>query len=221
MAEGKLYLGTRRYSSWSWRGWLAVRLAGLDVEEEVVPLAGTGASPAVKAVSPSGFVPYLRHRDVEVWDSLAIAEYCAEQAPHLWPRPPAARAWARAMAAEMHAGFGALRAAMPMSLFRHRPGFGHTEAALADVARIERLWLETQRRFGGDGPYLFGADLTLADAFYVPVVARFLSYEPPLGTAARAYVAAIRAHPLIEAWYQAAAAEPPEWRLARYEGEDA
>ncbi len=217
MPEGRLYIGTRRYSSWSWRGWLAVRLAGLDVEDVAVPLTGTGASPAVKAVSPSGFVPYLEHRGVKVWDSLAIAEYCAEQRPGLWPADPAARAWARAMAAEMHAGFTALRQAMPMSLFRHRPGFGHTEAALADVARIEGLWRETRARFAGAGPYLFGAELTLADAFYVPVVARFLSYEPPLSREARDYVAAIRAHPLVEAWYEAARTEPPEWRLAKYE----
>lgn len=221
MAEGRLYLGTRRYSSWSWRGWLAVRLAGLDVEEEVLPLTGTGASPAVKAVSPSGFVPYLRHRNVEIWDSLAIAEYCAEQAPRLWPEAPEARAWARSMAAEMHAGFGALRAAMPMSLFRHRPGFGHTEAALADVASIESLWRDTRARFGAGGPYLFGSAFTLADAFFVPVVARFLSYAPPLGAEAKAYVEAVRAHPLVETWYRLAAEEPPAWRLPRYEDEGA
>jgi glutathione S-transferase len=120
---GKLYLGTRRYSSWSLRGWLAVKLAGIEAEEIVIPLAG-GNTPAVKAASPSGMVPYLEHEGARVWESLAIAEYCAEINPALWPAERIARAHARAIAAEMHGGFRALRLAMPMNLGRNPAGIG-------------------------------------------------------------------------------------------------
>ena len=123
MSDGTLYLGTKRYSSWSLRGWLAVRLAGLDVTEEMIALAG-GSTPAVKAASPSGFVPYLVHEGARVWDSLAICEYCAEVHPSLWPAERKARAHARAIAAEMHSGFRELRMNMPMSLFRSGVGAG-------------------------------------------------------------------------------------------------
>lgn len=216
MAEGTLYIGTRRYSSWSLRGWLAVRMAGLDVEEQVIQLAG-GDTPAVKAVSPSGLVPYLVHRDVAVWDSLAIGEYCAELAPALWPEDRAARAHARAIAAEMHAGFRGLRESMPMNLGRSLPGAGRNPASLRDIARIEALWRETRTRFGAGGPFLFGARFTLADAMYAPVVARFLAYRPELAPDTEAYCAAVRGFPLIEAWYAGAAAEPAAWQIAKYE----
>ena len=216
MAEGTLYLGTRRYSSWSLRGWLAVRLAGLDVEEQVIPLAG-GDTPAVKAVSPSGLVPCLVHRGITVWDSLAIGEYCAELAPGLWPADRAARAHARAISAEMHAGFRAVRESMPMNLGRVVPGAGRNEASLRDIARIETIWRETRARFGAGGPFLFGAAFTLADAMYAPVVARFLSYRPQIAADSDAYCAAVRGFALVEAWYAAAADEPAEWLLAKYE----
>ena len=141
MAGGKLYIGTRRYSSWSLRGWLAVRLARLDVEEVVIPLAG-GSTPAVKAVSPNGLVPYLEHDGNRVWETIAICEYCAEVTPALWPADRPARTRARVIAAEMHAGFTALRQAMPMNLGIQRPGVGHTrgrarrcEACRGDLAR--------------------------------------------------------------------------------------
>ena len=213
MAEGTLYIGTRRYSSWSLRGWLLLRLAGLDVEEVVIPLAG-GSTPAVKAVSPGGTVPYLDHAGARIWESLAICEYCAEFAPGLWPADRAARAHARAIAAEMHAGFRELRMAMPMSLFRDAAGAGATEGALADVARIDALW---RARFGAGGPFLFGANFGNADAMYAPVVARLLTYQPPLSPEAAAYCAAVRAHPLVTAWYDAAEREPAAWYLEKYE----
>lgn len=216
MADGTLYLGNRRYSSWSLRGWLPVRLAGLDVAEQVIPLAG-GDTPAVKAVSPSGLVPCLVHRGAMVWESLAIGEYCAEFAPALWPAERAARAHARAIAAEMHAGFRDLRQSMPMNLCRSFPGAGRTPATLRDIARIEALWREARTRFGGGGPFLFGAGFTLADVMYAPVVTRFLTYRPELAADSRAYCEAVRAHPLIADWYDAAAAEPEAWTIARYE----
>ncbi len=216
MSDGRLYIGTRRYSSWSLRGWLPVRLAKLDVEDVVIPLAG-GSTPAVKAVSPGGTVPYLEHRGVNIWESLAICEYCAEIAPEMWPSEAMARGHARAIACEMHAGFRELRMAMPMSLFRSAVGAGRTPGALADIARIDALWTETLTRFGAGGPYLFGAAFTNADVMYAPVVARFLTYRPELSPAARDYCAAVRAHPLVDAWYDAAAQEPEAWRIAKYE----
>ena len=216
MSEGRLVIGTRRYSSWSLRGWLPVRLAGLDVDEVVIPLAG-GDTPAVKAATPSGTVPYLEHRGVRVWESLAITEYCAEIMPALWPQDRAARAHARAIASEMHAGFRELRMAMPMSLFRPARGAGRTPGALADIARIDALWQETLTAFGGAGPYLFGAQFGIADAVYAPVVARLLTYAPELSASAQTYCAAVRAHPLITEWYDKAANEPAAWHLEKYE----
>jgi glutathione S-transferase len=212
MPEGTLYIGTRRYSSWSLRGWLSVKLARLDVAEKVIRLAG-GDTPEVKAISPGGTVPYLEHRGACIWETLAIAEYCAELAPGLWPGDRLARAHARAIAAEMHAGFHGLRAAMPMSLFRQAEGAGRTPGALADIRRIDALWRETKARFGAGGPFLFGAAFGNADAMYAPVVARFLTYRPELTAAALAYCEAVRAHPLLAEWYDAAAREPAEWFL--------
>lgn len=212
----KLYLGTARYSSWSMRGWLMVHLAGLEVEEMFVPLAG-GNSPAVKAVSPSGTVPYLEHDGARVWESLAIAEYCAEINPALWPEDRIARAHARAIAAEMHAGFRNLRIAMPMNLGRDYAGLGQTPESLADVARIEAIWTEAREMFGASGPYLFGATFNAADAMYAPIVARFITFAPPLGEIAKAYCGAVRAHPLVAKWYDIAAQEPVSWQLEKYE----
>ena len=222
MADGKLYIGTRRYSSWSLRGWLAVRLAKLDVAEILIPLAG-GVTPGVQAISPGGTVPYLEHRGAAVWESLAICEYCAEIAPSLWPAERVARAHARAIAGEMHAGYRELRMAMPMALFRPRStgtgaaGTCATDGALADIARIDALWQDTRSRFGAGGPYLFGADFGNADAMFAPVVARFLTYAPKLSSVAQEYCAAVRAHPLIAEWYATAAAEPRDWWMDRYE----
>ena len=214
MAKGRLVIGNKRYSSWSLRGWLAVHLAGLEVEEVVIPLAG-GTTAAIKAASPNGMVPYLEHDGARIWESLAIAEYCAELAPGLWPADRAARAHARAIASEMHAGFRALRIAMPMNLGRTFPGRGRTPESLADIARVEAIWAEALAAHGG--PFLFGARFTLADAMYAPVVTRFLTWQPELSATSRAYVQAVRAHPLMERWHAEAAAEPAAWLLDKYE----
>ena len=211
-----LYIGSRRYSSWSLRGWLAVRLAGLAVEERVIPLAG-GHTPAVKAVSPSGMVPFLEHEGARVWESLAIVEYCAEIAPQIWPAARIARAHARAIAAEMHSGFRELRLAMPMNCTRTLEPAEPAPAVRADLDRIEAIWAETRKRFGAGGPFLFGAALTGADAMYAPVVSRLLTYRPKVTATTEAYLAAIRAHELVDAWYRDAAAEPDDWKIARYE----
>jgi glutathione S-transferase len=216
MSDGTLTIGTRRYSSWSLRGWLPVRLAALDVAVEAIPLAG-GETAAVKAATDGATVPFLVHRGNRVWESLAICEYCAEFLPTLWPVDLAARTRARTISAEMHAGFRALRQAMPMNLFREAKGTGRAPEVLRDIARVEKLWGDTRTEFGAGGPYLFGATFTNADAMYAPVVARFLTYAPDLSAAARAYCDAVRAHPLMVEWYDEAAKEPATWLLPGYE----
>ena len=216
MTEGRLFIGTRRYSSWSLRGWLAVRLAHLPVEEVVIPLAG-GNTQAIKEVSPNGLVPYLEHGGLKVWESLAICEHCAELSPNLWPEHLGARTHARVISAEMHAGFRALRQAMPMVLDVDKKGGGRTPEALADIARIEALWRDTRAHYGKDGPFLFGAEFNAADAMFAPVVTRFLTWQPELAADTLEYVHAVRGHKLMEEWYRLAAEEPVEWRLPHYE----
>lgn len=212
MPDGTLVIGTRRYSSWSLRGWLAVRLAGLDVTERLIPLAGHGDTAAIKQDTPAGLVPYLEHNGAQVWESVAICEYCAEQAPGLWPADRAARAAARSIAAEMHAGFRALRQAMPMNLGRERRLVPTAEVA-ADIARIEAIWQAARQ----GTRFLYSQAFGAADAMYAPVVARFLSYLPELTAESRDYCQAVREHPLMVEWYAAAMAEPAEWQLPHYE----
>lgn len=213
--KGKLVIGNKRYSSWSLRGWLAVHLAGLDVEEVVVPLDGTGNTEAVKAASPNGTVPYLEHDGARIWESLAICEYCAERAPGLWPADGRARAHARSLASEMHAGFRGLRTAMFFNAGRDFAGQGRTPEALTDIARIEAAWGEALDAHGG--PFLFGRDFGMADAMFAPVAGRFITWKPEMSARSRAYVDAVRAHPLVERWYEEALAEPEAWRLPGYE----
>ncbi len=217
MPEGRPYIGNRRYSSWSMRGWLAVQLAGLDVEEVMIHFIRPGPTEEIARLSPNGLVPYLEHRGARVWESLAVCEYCAEVKPSLWPVDRIARAHARAISAEMHAGFIGLRQAMWMNLGRDFAGLGRTPEALADVSRLEAMWAETRQRFGAGGPFLFGADFTMADVMYAPVVTRLLTWQPDISTATHAYCDAVRAHPLVAAWYDGAAAEPAEWVLPDYE----
>jgi glutathione S-transferase len=214
MADGKLVIGTRRYSSWSLRGWLPVRLAKLDVEEVVLALEST-PSQALKAATPTGLVPYLEHRGARVWESLSICDYCAEFEPVLWPADRVARAWAKSIASEMHAGFRGLRIAMPMNLGRDFAGLGRTPEALADIARIEAIWAEALSAHGG--PFLFGKTFGAVDVMFAPVVTRFLTWKPELTETSLAYCRAVRAHPLMEEWYRLAAAEPKEWLLDKYE----
>jgi glutathione S-transferase len=217
MPEGTLLIGQRRYSSWSLRGWLAVRLANLDVQIEVARFVRPGPTPAIARRSPNGLVPYLEHQGARVWESLAVCDYCAEIEPSLWPADRIARAHARSIAAEMHAGFHGLRRSMWMNLGRDFSGLGRTAEALQDVARIEAMWADTRRRFGGRGPFLFGATLTAADVMYAPVVTRFLTWRPEISAVTAAYVDAVRAHPLIASWYDDADREPADWLVAEYE----
>jgi glutathione S-transferase len=219
MADFTLCIGNKSYSSWSLRGWLACRLAGLPFEEVVIPLDQPDTQTAIRKHSPSGKVPALRHGKLLVWESLAICEYVHELAPKagLWPEDPAARAHARAISSEIHAGFVDLRRAMWMNLRKRFPGQGRTPGALADVARICAIWRETKARYGAGGPFLFGKQANLADAMYAPVVTRFVTWEPELPADAKAYVAAIWDHPLMQEWRQGAAAEPESWALPKYD----
>jgi glutathione S-transferase len=217
VSDGTLFIGQRRYSSWSLRGWLPVKLAALDVEVRVLRFTRPGPTKAIEETSPNRLVPYLEHQGARVWESLAICEYCAEHAPGLWPEDRLARAHARSIASEMHAGFRGLRAAMWMNLGRDFSPRGRTADALADIARIEALWADTRRRFGGGGPFLFGAAFGAADVMFAPVVTRFLTWKPVLTAETEAYCAAVRAFPLVDEWYREAALEPDEWLVADYE----
>jgi glutathione S-transferase len=217
MSEGTLYIGNKRYSSWSLRGWLAVRLANLDVDIRVIPFERPGPTKAIAALSPNGLVPFLDHNGAHVWESLSVCDYCAEFQPTLWPADRIARAYARSISAEMHASFRDLRTAMWMNLGRDFSGLGRTPGALQDITRIEALWAETRARFGTGGPFLFGTTFNAADAMFAPVVARFLTWKPDLSAETAAYCAAVRAHPLVAEWYDDAAAEPEAWLVEDYE----
>lgn len=217
MAEGKLLIGNRRYSSWSLRGWLAVRLAKLDVEIEVARFVRPGPTPIIDQTSPNGLVPYLEHRGARVWESLAVCEYCAEIEPLLWPADRIARAHARSIAAEMHAGFRGLRQHMWMNLGRDFSGLGRAPDALDDIARIEALWADARQRYGAGGPFLFGAAFTAADIMFAPVITRFLTWRPAISAATQSYVDAVRAFPLVAEWYAGAAQEPADWLIEDYE----
>lgn len=209
MAEFTITLGNKTYSSWSLRGWLALKQTGATFAEEVIPLDLPDSKENILARSPSGRVPLLRHGDVVVWDSLAIGEYLAELFPEagLWPAETAARAAARAVSAEMHAGFAALRGHMPMDLRGRYPGQGRGPGVAEDIARIAAIWRDCRSRFGQAGPFLFGG-FGLADAAYAPVVSRFVTYAVELDPTAAAYRDAVMAWPAMAEWIAAARDEP-------------
>jgi glutathione S-transferase len=209
VAAFTLVVGNKNYSSWSLRPWLAMREAGIAFDEVVIPLYRPESKAAILAQSPAGKVPVLRHGDRVVWDSLAIMEYLAETLPDaaLWPRDPAARALARCLSAEMHAGFPALRGGMSMSLREHRPGQGRSDAVAADIARVTAIWRDCRARFGERGPFLFGG-FTIADAMYAPVATRFRTYAVELDPVCQAYADTILALPSFLAWQAAAEEEP-------------
>ncbi|NIF92717.1 MULTISPECIES: glutathione S-transferase family protein [unclassified Burkholderia] len=196
----QLIIGDKSYSSWSMRPWVLMRHFGIPFDETLIELRRPETSARIRAVSPSGKVPCLIDDDgLAIWDSLAIAETLAERHPALamWPAEPAARARARSVSAEMHAGFVALRAEMPLDIRATLPGREASPAALADVARIDALWRDCLAASGG--PFLFGA-FGIADAMYAPVVMRFVTYAPPLSEVAAAYVARMLAVPAVAAW---------------------
>lgn len=212
----RLVIGNKNYSSWSLRPWIAMKAAGIPFEETVVSLYRGDYKAQLLAVSPGGKVPILIDESVHVWESLAILEYLAERFPHagLWPTDSAARAHARAISAEMHAGFGALRHECSMNMRRPVKPRVLTPAAQADVKRIDAMWTDCRRRFGAGGPFLFGT-FGAADAMYAPVVSRFATYSLEAGAASRAYVEAVMALPAYVEWKAAAIQEP--WVLSEFE----
>lgn len=203
-----LVLGNKTYSSWSLRGWLAARLAGIDFEEVVIPLRKPDTRRTILQYSSAGLVPILLVDGEPVWDSLAIAEYLAETCPekNLWPNNPEARRAARSVAAEMHAGFRNLRMAMPMDLRRHYPGHQVAAEVQADIDRIQSIWRDCRGRFGKGGDFLFG-EASIADAFYAPVVTRFRTYDVKLEPVCEAYCRTVSAWPPMQEWTAAAAEE--------------
>ena len=199
-SELLLYVWNYNYSSWSMRAGLALRQTGAPFRE--VSVQGEGAdTAALKARSPSGRFPVLEHGTELIWDSLAIGEYLHELFPNagLWPSAGHARAHARSMVAEMHSGFEALRSALPMNIAKRYPGFYKTSTVRREIARITEMWQTCLDRFGGDGPYLFGS-FGLADAFFAPVVMRFISYDVQLSPALMNYVAAVQTQAFVKDW---------------------
>jgi glutathione S-transferase len=211
-----LVIGDRNYSSWSLRGWLMARQSGAPFETVLIPLGEADTTARIRRYSPSGRVPCLVDGEVTVWESIAIGEYLAERFPDagLWPEDRSARAAARAVSAEMHAGFMALRRTRPMHIRGRRPGLALTAEAAADVARIAAIWRDCRARFGASGPFLFGG-FTIADAMFAPVVMRFRTYAIAPGPVEAAYMQAVLAHPAVIEWGAAAEAEP--WTKPRYE----
>lgn len=205
-----LILGNKNYSSWSLRPWIAMRHAEIDFDEMVIPLYEPGSREKILSHSPSGKVPCLIDGGVTVWESLAILDYLADKFPekNLWPADQKARGLARAVSAEMHAGFGPLRQHCPMNM-RRDPAKKRelTPDVEKDVARIEAIWNECRGKFGSGGDFLFGA-FSNADAMYAPVVSRFATYGISVGPAARAYMDAVMALPAWREWEKAGRAEP-------------
>jgi glutathione S-transferase len=211
-----LIIGNKNYSSWSLRPWIAMKVAGIAFDEIVISLDDKNFKSQVSKVSGTGKVPALADGNIHVWESLAILEYLAEKFPAatLWPSDSAARAYARAVASEMHGGFAALRRECPMNFWRPVTKRELSGEALADVRRIEALWTDCRTRFGGGGPFLFGA-FGAADAMYAPVVSRFHTYAIEVRAEARAYMAAVMALPAWNEWRTAALREP--WVLPQDE----
>jgi glutathione S-transferase len=209
----KLVIGNKNYSSWSLRPWLAMKHLGLAFEEEVIPLSQPGTRAAILKHAPNGQVPVLVDGDITVYESLAILEYLNERYAdgRLWPADIAARAHARTVAAEMHAGFGALRRDCPVNMRRAVKSHIPSADGLRAAERVDALWRDCRARFGSGGPFLFGA-FGAADAMYAPVVNRFHVYGLPHSTVAQAYMDAIMALPAWGEWTEAARQEP--WVIA-------
>jgi len=212
MPDFTIVLGNKRYSSWSLRGWLMLKQGGGAFDEIVIPLDQPQTRSEILSHSPAGKVPVLKTGDSVVWDSLAIAEYLHEAFPEagLWPSDAGARAQARSISAEMHAGFAALRMHLPMDVCAQNPSRGARALSdpqvAADVARIVAIWTGCRERYGG-GDFLFG-DWCAADAMYAPVATRMTTYAVPLQGPAAAYRKAVMAFPAMAEWIAAARDEP-------------
>ena len=215
----KLIIGNKNYSSWSLRGWLALKQSGLHFEELTVPLYGEDWD-AMKEeqgeFQPSaGKVPVLWDGETVVWDSLAILEYLGDKVgrDRFWPKSDEARGMARAMVAEMHSSYMALRRNCPMNI-RTRASVELKDETKADIVRVLGLWAEARARFGKGGPFLFGT-FSAADIFYAPIVSRFLTYGIGVPGFAQAYMQAVWEHDWMQQWVNAA--EDEEWTISQFE----
>jgi len=208
MKQAVLTISSKNYSSWSLRGWLMCRMAGLDFEEELLSSDDPNARAELLLLSPSFLVPCLRHNGLKVWDTLALAEYLNETFPKagLLPHAPAARVHCRAISGEMHSGFTNLRSALPMNLKAHYPGFKIWAGAQADIDRVVAVWRECLMTY--DGPYLFGEKPSVADAMYAPVATRFKTYDVKLDRLGADYCDTVMNLPDMIEWIEAAKAEP-------------
>lgn len=209
-AAAALTISSRNYSSWSLRGWLLCRLAGLEFAERVLPIDDPASRAELLLLSSSILVPCLEHDGAKVWDTLAIAGYLAEVRPEagLLPAERVPRAHCRSICGEIHSGFTNLRAALPMNLKAHHPGFRIFAGARPDIERVATIWRECLAAYGG--PYLFGPRPSMADAMYAPVCTRFLTYDVGLDDACAAYCATVMAWPAMAEWVAAAKAEPDD-----------
>ena len=209
MADLTIYLGNKNYSSWSLRPWLVLKQTTMPFEEVVIPLSEPASKATLMKYSPSGRVPALQHGALTVWDSLAICEYLADSFPtlQLWPKDHVARAIARAVSAEMHSGFRALREHLPMNIRSSFPNRGVTPEVQADINRITAIWRDCRARFGAGGAFLFG-HFTIADAMYAPVATRFRTFGIELEREAQAYCDTLLRLPAMQEWIAAAGNEP-------------
>jgi glutathione S-transferase len=209
MSRTTLTLSSKNYSSWSLRGWLMAKLAGIEFEEVIVEPGDADARAEILLLSPSILVPCLTYEGIKVWDTLAIGEFLNEIAPQagLLPKDQAKRAHCRSICGEMHSGFISMRQALPMNIKGHFPKFKVWSKAVADIERVTAIWRECLGAYSG--PFLFG-EISLADAMYAPVVTRFRTYDVSLDPLSRAYADRIWALPAMQEWIDAARAEAEE-----------
>jgi glutathione S-transferase len=215
----RLIIGNKAYSSWSLRGWLAVKQSGLPFQEITVPMFDEEWQKRAQGAefAPSGGkVPILWDDKTVIWDSLAIVEWLADRTDRAryWPKDDAARGMARSMAAEMHSSYPNLRRECSMNVRKHFPGFKISPETRTEIIRILELWAEARARHGRSGPYLFG-DFGAVDIMFAPVVTRFVTYDIPVPRFATAYMEAILNHHWMRAWIEAAQEEP--WVIESYE----
>jgi glutathione S-transferase len=212
----KLIIGNKNYSSWSMRPWIGLKVAGIPFDEEVISLYDEGSRAKILAHSPAGKVPILIDGDVRVWESLAILEYLAEKFSGFgfWPAEPAARAHARAISTEMHAGFVPFRSECSMNFWRPPAKRTLSADAQANIARVQEIWTEARATYGAGGPFLFGK-FSAADAMYAPVVQRFIAYDIDVSAPVKAYMQAMTLLPAWKEWRRAALSEP--WVIPTFE----
>jgi glutathione S-transferase len=206
MAKPRLIIGNKNYSSWSLRAWLIVAKLGIEFEEVHISLFADGYKNRLLQYSPAGRVPVYLDDDLVVWDSLAIAEYLAEQYPRLWPDDYKQRAQARSICAEMHSGFVALREAMPMNCRATGRNVRQTPAVAADIRRIQEIWTDCRSKNADAGLWLFGS-FSIADAMYAPVVSRFHTYGVRCDVVATGYMNMVLDDADVKRWYAAAGQE--------------